>query len=319
MDKVTYDVSQIMDIYEEENNITYTAQRYCEDNELPYTDSIRRKFSNIIRKKRESQGLTDSPPKILIYDIETSRATFKLFWTGKQYVSYRDMIKEPKIISISWKWLGEDKVDHLTWDENQCDKKMMEDFLVIYNKADMLVGVNNDNFDNRWVNARAMKHNLDINMFTKSFDVQKESKRIFRMVSYSMDYSTKFMNTTFKQGHEGIKMWNMIEDGTPQQQKEYLEKMVTYNVGDIVATEDWYIRNRKYMGHKIHAGVFAGKPKFTCPDTGSENVELYKTSVTAAGTVQRIMINRDTKVQYKISNSVYFKWLEYKAQKEIDE
>ena len=253
-----------------------------------------------------------NPSKILIYDIETSRGVFKSFWTGKMFLGHKAMVKEPAIISISWKWLGEDKIHHLTWDKNHSDEKMVKEFLKSYNKADMLIGQNNDNFDNRWLQARAMKYGFDFNTYLRSFDIMKQNKRLFRVVSYSMDYVSKFLNVTFKQSHEGIKMWDMIEDGTEEQQKEYLQKMIDYNIGDIVTTEEIYLKNRKYYGHKVHFGVLNGQEKFTCPNCGSYDVKLYKTTVTPAGTVQRVMKCNVDGVQYKITNKQYMAYLDYK-------
>ena len=247
--------------------------------------------------------------RVMVYDIETSRVTAKVWWTGKQYVGHKQLTEEPKIISISWKWLGEDKIHALTWDKNHCDKKMLGKFLAEYNTADMVVGQNNDRFDNRWVNARAMKHGLHFNTFLKSFDVMKQTKRLFRLPSYSMDYITKYLNVENKQTHEGIKMWDMIQDGNKSQQKEYLKKMVAYNVGDIVSTEAMYVKLRKYMGHKVHFGVLAGKPKYSSPSDGSLDIRLIRTTASAAGTLQYIMESNTDGVQFKISNSAYKQFL----------
>jgi hypothetical protein len=250
--------------------------------------------------------------KILVYDIETSRAEFKLFWTGKQYVPASAIKKEPKIISISWKWLGKDKVHSLTWDKNQCDKSMLEGFLLQYNKADLIIGQNNDRFDNRWINARASKFDLEVNTLVRSFDIMKQNKSIFRLPSYAMKFMCEYYGVPQKLEHEGIKMWDMIEDGNAEQQKEYLKKMVDYNVGDIISTEALYYRLRKYYGHKIHLGVFNGRPRWTSPDNGSYNVELYKTTVTSSGTIQRVMKSKDTGVKYNISNKVYMDFIDWK-------
>ena len=65
----------------------------------------------------------------------------------------------------------------------------------------MVIGQNNDRFDNRWVNARAAKHNLFVNTFIKSFDIMKQTKRLFRLPSYSMAYIAKFFGLTLKQSH----------------------------------------------------------------------------------------------------------------------
>ena len=248
--------------------------------------------------------------KIMIYDIETSRVSAKVWWTGKQYINHKSLKSEPAIISISYKWLGEDKIHAFTWDENHCDKQLMIDFLDVYNEADMLIGQNNDRFDNRWVNARAMKHNLYVNLNVKSFDIMKQTKRLFRLPSYSMDYITKYLNVENKLTHEGMHMWDMIEDGNKSQQKEYLQKMVDYNVGDIVSTEAMYTRLRKYMGHKMHIGVLQGSEAWTSPSDGTKNVTLLRVTTSVAGTLQYIMQSNTDGVTYKLSNRLYQHYLE---------
>ena len=252
-----------------------------------------------------------NPTKVMIYDIETSRIRFWGWWTGKQYVSPAQLIDEPTIITVSWKWLGDDQIHWLTWDKHHSDEQLMVDFLKEYNKADMVIGYNNDRFDNRWINARAMKYNLEVNTHVRSYDIMKEEKRVFRVPSYSMAYMAKYSNVIHKQGHEGLHMWNMIQTGTPAEQEEYLQKMVDYNIGDIAATEELYYRLRKYFGHKIHFGVLHGGEKWTCPDTGSEDVELYRRTATPAGTIQIVMKSNETEVKYKISNKVYMDFIDH--------
>ncbi len=247
--------------------------------------------------------------RVMIYDIETSRVTAKVWWTGKQYIGHKQLLEEPKIISISWKWLGDSKIHALTWDKNHCDKDMITKFMKEYNSADMVVGQNNDRFDNRWINARAMKFGVHFNTFVKSFDIMKQTKRLFRLPSYSMDYITKFLNVENKQTHEGIKMWDMIQDGNKKQQKEYLKKMVAYNVGDIVSTEAMYVKLRKYMNHKVHFGVLAGKPKYSSPTDGTTDVSLLRVTSTASGTLQYIMQSNTDGVQYKLNNTAYQQFL----------
>lgn len=258
-----------------------------------------------------------SPNKILIYDIETTRVKAWVWWSGKQFVSGDSLIDEPKIITIAYKWLGEDDITVLTWDEKSSDKQLLEKFLKVYNSADMVIGQNNDRFDNRWVNARAMKYGLDVNTFVRSFDIMRETKRLFRLPSYSMKYITNYLGIQTKLEHEGIKMWEKIQTGTPEEQKEYLQKMVEYNRQDIVATEDMYLTLRKYMGHKTHFGVLNGQERFTCPNCGGKNVSLDRTTVTPAGTVQRVMKCTDDGVVYKISNKQYMDYLEYKMRESI--
>lgn len=255
--------------------------------------------------------------KILIYDIETSRIPALVWWTGKQYVSHDQLRDEAKIITIAYKWLGDDDITVLTWDKNQSDKNLLKEFLNVYNSADMVVGQNNDRFDNRWINARAAKYGFYVNTFVRSFDIQKEAKRLFRLPSYSMKYIAKFFGLELKMEHEGIIMWDKIQFGNLEEQKEYLQKMCDYNKQDIVVTEEMFLYLRKYMGHKMHFGVLNGEEKWTSPSSGSKNVELIKTTVTPAGTIQRIMKDKDNNTTYKLTNKQYMAFLEWKLKENI--
>lgn len=248
--------------------------------------------------------------KVLVYDIETSRLSADLWWTGKQYVNYKQVTKDPKIISISWKWIGDDKVHSATWDENQCDRSMIEKFLSYYNNASFVIGQNNDAFDNKWIKTRAAKHRLMVNRFVKSLDIYKLAKSNFRLISYSMDYMAMFFGLTPKQQHEGIIMWQMVEKGSKKEQKEYLKKMVDYNRGDIITTEELYLTLRPYFKTVTNKAVESGLPKWCCPVSGSTNVKLYRTIFTEMGTVQRILYCPDSDHQFKVSNKTYIDYLE---------
>jgi len=246
--------------------------------------------------------------KLMIYDIETSQVEAKLWWTGKQYVNYSQLQDEPKIISIAWKWLGEDEVHTDHWDmDTHDDRGLMERFLEEYNSADMVIGQNNDRFDNRWINARALKHRLYVNTMVRSFDIMKQSKRLFRLPSYSMAFTCKYLGITLKQNHEGVHMWNMVESGTPAEQKEYMQKMLDYNIGDIISTEEMYYAMKPYMRAMMHVGALKGNGKYSCPDCGGTNLELVRTTTTPAGTIQRIMRCKDDNVEFRMSNTVYLK------------
>lgn len=249
-------------------------------------------------------------PKVLIYDIETSRGIFKAWWSGKRYIQSTDVIREPAIISVAWKWLGEDKVYSEHWNlQTHCDRNMLERFLVHYNDADLVIGQNNDKFDNRWIGARAMKHKLRFNPLVKSLDLMKMAKKHFRVLGYSMAYLTDFMNVERKQQHEGIIMWDMIEDGPMDKQMEYMDKMIDYNRQDIVATEAMYVRMLPYIGQKVHLGMFMGGQKADCPGCGGHHVRQAKVTYTAAGTIQHIMECEDCGSNYKISNRTYLDFL----------
>ena len=279
------------------------------------SDNTRRRYSLSKKqlKKLKRYDELDAKGRVMVYDIETSQVRADVWWTGKQYIRHSQLVDGPegqtRIISIAWKYVGEDKVYDLTWDDG-CDKEMMQEFMAYYNRCDMVIGQNNNSFDNKLVATRAAKHGLFVNRFVKSFDIYRKAKTMFRLPSFSMAYMAKFFGLTLKQSHEGITMWQKIQYGTDAEKKEYLQKMVDYNVGDIVTTEELYMKMRPYFSTVTHIGVAQDKPKWSCPVTGSENVELYNTLITEAGTVQRVLYCVDSKHQYRVSNKVYREFLE---------
>lgn len=265
------------------------------------------------RTKKKVIAGKSSVGKTMVYDIETSLVRIEHWGTGKTYINHNQLTQgiegETRIISIAWKYVGEDEVYALTWDDG-CDKEMMREFMNYYNACDMVIGQNNNSFDNKLVATRAAKHGFPLNRFVKSFDIYRKVKSVLKLQSYSMAYMAKFFGLTLKQSHEGIRMWKMIQYGTPSEKKEYLKKMVDYNIGDIVTTEELYMKLRPYMGTVSHFGVKEGKPRWSCPVSGSENVRLHNTIVTEAGTVQRILFCEESNHQFKVNNGAYREFLE---------
>lgn len=292
---------------------TQVARELCEKYGIEYNDSEGRKVRRWLNPE-ENLPLRKGnyKPKVLIYDIETTllTAVTKLWWPKEKYISWRDIVTEPQIISIAYKWLGDEKSYCLTWDnKKKCDKQLLKDFLEVYNTADAVVGVNNLNFDDRWVRGRAAKHRMFVDTFVKSIDIQKQAKSAFKLISYSMQYMAEHFGLTRKLSHAGITMWENIQQKENQfNADKALEAMVEYNLGDIATTEELYVLIQRYSKVPMHFGVLAGNSKWTCPDTGSDNVELHKKTVTAAGTVRVIMKSNETGRLYNISNRDYLRF-----------
>ena len=144
-------------------------------------------------------------------------------------------------------------------------------------------------------------------------DLMKQAKKFFRLPSYSLKNLCIHLGVTQKLSHEGELMWNMVEYGDSKQQKEYLGKMVDYNVGDIISTEECYIKMIPYLRHKTHLGVLKGAPKFSCPVCGkTETLELVGRTATASGTMQVVMRCTEDGAIFKISNKQYMDYLSEK-------
>ena len=100
--------------------------------------------------------------KRLFFDIETSYNIGSFWKLGQQFISYDKIIHERAIICICYKWEDEKKVHHLTWDHNQNDKVMLQQFLKVLNEADEIVGQNHEDFDIKWLRTRCLYHQIPI-------------------------------------------------------------------------------------------------------------------------------------------------------------
>ena len=79
--------------------------------------------------------------KRLFYDIETSFCQGHFWRSGwNQTIHPHQIIQHAKIISIHWKWEGENEVHNVDWGlKKQCDKAPLKKFLKEIRKADEII------------------------------------------------------------------------------------------------------------------------------------------------------------------------------------
>lgn len=234
------------------------------------------------------------PPKgfkRLFYDIETS-PNIGLFWSAswKANIPHDNIIKERAIICICYKWEGQSKVHSLQWDIDQCDKKLLVEFMDVVERADECVGHNGDNFDEKWVRTRCLKHGISCPPRFGSLDTLKKARSHFRFNSNRLDYIGKFLFGEGKIDTGGFGLWkNILLKDCPKAMK----KMVKYCKGDVELLERVYHHLRPYITHNTNAAVHTGGEKYDCPNCGSENTVWRKNRTTTAGTIRAQFQCRD--------------------------
>ena len=262
---------------------------------------VRLETNAIINKIQNNQG------KVLIYDIETSYNIGKFWRAGYNLnINPGDIIHERAIICISYKWLGEEQVYSLTWDKNQCDKFLLEQFIPILDEADMIVAHNGDRYDLKFIKTRALKHNLKMLINYKQFDTLKVAKAKFMFNSNKLDYISKFLGAEGKISTE-MKLW---DDIILRKCPKAMIEMLTYCEEDVRQLEIVYNALVSWENPKFHIGVINGGTKQTSPITGNVNIEQVKQMVTNSGTIKHIMRDLDTGRLFEMSNTNYLKFLE---------
>jgi uncharacterized protein YprB with RNaseH-like and TPR domain len=240
--------------------------------------------------------------KRLFFDIETS-PNIGLFWTAgyKQTISPDNIIKERAIICICYKWAAEEKVHYLTWDNKQDDKKILEKFIEVANEADELVGHNGDKFDLPWIRTRCIYHNIPVFPNYVTIDTLKSARSKFRFNSNKLDYIAKFLGIGEKI-HTGYDLWKKI---VLEKNKEALDSMVTYCQNDVILLEKVYDRMSSYILSKTHHGILMGNDKTSCPECGSNKMNLSKKRLSALGTIRVQLQCKKCGKYHTVSEKIY--------------
>jgi DNA polymerase elongation subunit (family B) len=166
--------------------------------------------------------VSKTPIQRLFFDIETSPC-IGLFWRPgyNLTVSHENVLREPAIICIAWKWAGRKRIHHLTWDSNQNDKQMLTQFIKVMHTADEIVAHCGDNFDIPWLRARCLKHRIPMAPTFVSIDTLKEAKSKFRFPSNRLDYIAQYLEIG-KKVHTEFELWKRVMSG----EKAALREMV---------------------------------------------------------------------------------------------
>jgi len=245
--------------------------------------------------------------KRMFFDIETSYNIVKSWRAGyKLTIHPSDIIKERAIICICWKWENDDTVHYLKWDNDQCDKKMLQAFTKELSKADEVIGHNGDRFDIKWVRTRCLFHRIPFNATIKSLDTLKKARSAFNFNSNRLDYIAKYLGVGGKIETGGMSLW---DDIIFNKCKTAMHKMVTYCKNDVVILEDVFQVMQSYIHQNTHVGVATGGHKWSCPSCGGDDIKLLANPVTKAGTIQRHVECNGCKTDYKLSNSNWKKYL----------
>jgi DNA polymerase elongation subunit (family B) len=247
--------------------------------------------------------------KRLYFDIETSLGKFYSWKAGwKINIPHDNIIEEPRIICICWKWNNSDTVHSLDWGKAKDDKKLLKKFIKVANKADQMIGHNGDKFDLKWIKTRCLFHRIETFPKYQTFDTLTAVRSNFRLQSNRLDYISKFLGFSGKSETGGLQLWRDCDLGVDGA----VQKMVDYCKKDVVILEQVFDAINNYVPHKTHSLQYTELPTFSCPECGSVKTRCNKTRTTAAGTIRRQMHCVKCKKIYTISNKAYIDLLKWR-------
>lgn len=229
-----------------------------------------------------------SGAKILFLDIELKPLLVYTFGIWDQKIAPNQIKEDWSIISWAAKWLHGPAIFQMDLkgarDHNR-DKVILAPLWRLLNEADVVVTQNGISFDEKKINARFIKHDIEPVAPFKSIDTKRLAKKRFGFTSNSLEYMNDFLNIRPKKKSKkfpGMELW--IE--CLKNNEEAWDEMARYNVDDVLATEALYKRLKPW-GINVDLNLYRPKSAFAC-SCGSKRFERRGYAYTASGKWQRL-------------------------------
>jgi DNA polymerase III epsilon subunit-like protein len=146
----------------------------------------------------------------------------------------------------------------------------METLWDMINEADIVVGHNGDNFDVKTMNARFAVHGIEAPSSYRTVDTLKIARRKFRFASNKLDYLGKILGVGRKIETGGWKLW---DDIVTHRDKKAFDKMVEYNIQDVLLLEDVYKELAPWDERHPSTTIFGALDVKACNICGSEKLQ----------------------------------------------
>ena len=230
------------------------------------------------------QGMEMQPPRVLIYDIETTPLISYTWGTFKQNVI--KVIQESYILCFAYKWLGE-KHTHIVAlpqfeghykEDPTSDKKLVEKLLSLFDEADIVIAHNGDRFDQRKSKGRFLIHGLKPPSAFRTIDTLKIARRHFALHSNRLDSLGDMLGVGRKVQHTGFSLWEGCMNGDPAS----WQTMMKYNIQDVNLLEAVYFKLQGWIDNHPNMTVYSDD-KYACPNCLSPNVVEDGFKYTQAG------------------------------------
>lgn len=261
----------------QESTIRNMISRYEKEFDVSFRREEIKYPSPFIKSVIEKQN---TGVKIFLGDVETSLTTSYHFGRFKQFISPRQVVQEPYLLTFAGKWLNNpaifsrklpDYPDLFALDITN-DRGLVEDLWHVLDECDIFIA-HNARFDKGWANQRFAYYGMQPPSPYQVIDTLGALKESFSLPSNALEAACNYFELHRKLHHEGVGLWIRCMQG----EVLAFEEMETYNIGDIPTLEDLYLTVRPFM--KKHPNVSLYNPEsdqIQCVRCGSKELTLEK-------------------------------------------
>lgn len=225
------------------------------------------------------EKIKDNNPgaKIFLGDVETSYTISYHFGRFKQFISPKQVIQEPYMLTFAGKWLHNPSIfsrklpdypEEFARD-HKSDRKLIEDLWQVLDECDIFVA-HNARFDRGWANQRFAYYGMQPPSPYITIDTLAGLKEAFSLPSNSLEAACNYFELdSRKLSNGGAELWRRCMEGDP----EAFEEMESYNIGDIPTLEELYLTVRPYMRKHPNIALFhPDQSVMRCVRCGSDDL-----------------------------------------------
>lgn len=234
--------------------------------------------------------------KILIGDIELSRAVYQAYPSNKpQYLRRENMIHPQFMFSFAYNWYGEKEIyvpsildnKELFKKDFRDDSALVTQAHELLSSADVFVGHNSDGFDLKHINYKAHLLGLSPIEIAK-VDTLKQARKFFKAPSNSLDNLLKDLGHAGKREKPTEAEWFKATLGD----EKVIRKIVKYNAFDVEGQIFLYEKIRPWMTNHPNYNLFIrdeyGNEIGVCRKCGSPDLVKDKRRRLASGSMRYV-------------------------------
>jgi hypothetical protein len=223
--------------------------------------------------------------RTLILDIETRPVLAWVWGLKDQNIAVNQIFSDWRVIAWAAKWLGDAPNKVIYMDQRKAkgtdnDKPILEPLWKLLDEADIVITQNGRNFDGPKLNARFMELGMKPPTPYRHLDTYQIAKHAAAFTSNKLEYLTDRLCTKYKKlTHKkfpGFSLWKECLAGN----KDAWEEMRTYNVHDVLSTEELYMKLRAWApanAPKAYITAEAGRECATCGEGRLQKRGIYRT------------------------------------------
>jgi predicted RNA-binding Zn-ribbon protein involved in translation (DUF1610 family) len=228
-------------------------------------------------QKKQSDVLSNFPKKarVLFIDIETS-PVIAYVWGSRMYnvdVTPDKVVEDSYLLSFAAKWI--DSKEIIYDDQSSArflydDSRLLKEIRKLLDKADIVVAQNGQAFDIPYIRSRMACAGIPPPSPFRQVDTYREAKKHFGFTFNKLEFLAEALHCPVKKSlHKefpGMELWRECL----ARNKRAWRVMKGYNIDDVRALEEVYLKLRPWIEGHPNIGVYVDSDEPVCPRCGGD-------------------------------------------------